>query len=83
MNLSPDPNASELLDVFFAESAEGTPPRNEWGGLALEKNPNDPEQLRHVRRAVHTLKERFGDVRLSRARASWHMHSKMFLLRNW
>ena len=55
MNLSPDPNASELLDVFF-ESAEELLQGMNGGGLALEKNPDDPEQLRHVRRAVHTLK---------------------------
>jgi len=55
VNLSPDPNASELLDVFF-ESAEELLQGMNGGGLALEKNPNDQEQLRHVRRAVHTLK---------------------------
>jgi two-component system chemotaxis sensor kinase CheA len=55
VNLSPDPNSSELLDVFF-ESAEELLQNMNGGGLALEKNPDDPEQLRHVRRAVHTLK---------------------------
>ncbi len=55
MNLSPDPNASELLDVFF-ESAEELLQGMNGGGLALEKNPDDSEQLRHIRRAVHTLK---------------------------
>jgi two-component system chemotaxis sensor kinase CheA len=55
VNLSPDSNASELLDVFF-ESAEELLQSLNGGGLALEKNPNDPEQLRHVRRAIHTLK---------------------------
>ena len=55
MNQSSDPHASELLDVFF-ESAEELLQGMNGAGLALEENPNDLEQLRHVRRAVHTLK---------------------------
>jgi two-component system chemotaxis sensor kinase CheA len=50
-----DQQASELLDVFF-ESAEEVLQGMNAAGLALETNPSDGEQLRHVRRAVHTLK---------------------------
>jgi two-component system chemotaxis sensor kinase CheA len=50
-----DQQASELLDVFF-ESAEEVLQGMNAAGLALEANPSDGEQLRHVRRAVHTLK---------------------------
>jgi two-component system chemotaxis sensor kinase CheA len=50
-----DQQASELLDVFF-ESAEELLQGMNGAGLALEANPSDGEQLRHVRRAVHTLK---------------------------
>jgi two-component system chemotaxis sensor kinase CheA len=50
-----DQEASELLDVFF-ESAEEVLQGMNGAGLALEANPSDREQLRHVRRAVHTLK---------------------------
>jgi two-component system chemotaxis sensor kinase CheA len=50
-----DQQASELLDVFF-ESAEEVLQGMNAAGLALEANPGDGEQLRHVRRAVHTLK---------------------------
>jgi two-component system chemotaxis sensor kinase CheA len=46
---------SELLEVFF-ESAEELLHGMNGAGLALEANPSDGEQLRHVRRAVHTLK---------------------------
>jgi two-component system, chemotaxis family, sensor kinase CheA len=47
--------SSELLEGFF-ESAGEIVERLNRAGLALEANPGDPENLRHVRRAVHTLK---------------------------
>ena len=50
-----DQHASELLEVFF-ESAEEILQGMNRAGLALEENPGDLENLRHVRRAVHTLK---------------------------
>jgi two-component system, chemotaxis family, sensor kinase CheA len=50
-----DQQASELLEVFF-DSAEELLQGMNRAGLALEANPRDAEQLRHVRRAVHTLK---------------------------
>jgi two-component system, chemotaxis family, sensor kinase CheA len=50
-----DQYASELLEVFF-ESAEEILQGMNRAGLALEENAGDGEQLRHVRRAVHTLK---------------------------
>ena len=55
MSFHSDQQASELLDVFF-ESAEELLQGMNGAGLALEANPSDGEQLRHVRRAVHTLK---------------------------
>ena len=55
MSFHSDQQASELLDVFF-ESAEEVLQGMNGAGLALEANPSDGEQLRHVRRAVHTLK---------------------------
>ena len=55
MNFHSDQQASELLDVFF-ESAEELLQGMNGAGLALEANPCDGEELRHVRRAVHTLK---------------------------
>ena len=55
MSFHSDQEASELLDVFF-ESAEELLQGMNGAGLALEANPSDGEQLRHVRRAVHTLK---------------------------
>ncbi len=55
MSFHSDQQASELLDVFF-ESAEEVLQGMNAAGLALEANPGDGEQLRHVRRAVHTLK---------------------------
>ncbi len=55
MSFHSDQQASELLDVFF-ESAEEVLQGMNAAGLALEANPSDGEQLRHVRRAVHTLK---------------------------
>jgi two-component system, chemotaxis family, sensor kinase CheA len=50
-----DEQASELRDLFFESAQEILQGMNE-AGLALEGRPGDPEQLRHVRRAVHTLK---------------------------
>jgi two-component system chemotaxis sensor kinase CheA len=50
-----DEQASELRDLFF-ESAEEILQGMNDAGLALEERPGDAEQLRHVRRAVHTLK---------------------------
>jgi two-component system chemotaxis sensor kinase CheA len=50
-----DEQASELRDLFFESAAEILQGMND-AGLALEERPGDVEQLRHVRRAVHTLK---------------------------
>jgi two-component system chemotaxis sensor kinase CheA len=50
-----DESASELRDLFFESAGEILQGMNE-AGMALEEHPGDPEQLRHVRRAVHTLK---------------------------
>jgi two-component system chemotaxis sensor kinase CheA len=50
-----DEQASELRDLFFESAQEILQGMNE-AGLALEGRPGDVEQLRHVRRAVHTLK---------------------------
>jgi two-component system, chemotaxis family, sensor kinase CheA len=50
-----DEQASELRELFF-ESAEEILQRMNEAGLALEQHPGDVEQLREVRRAVHTLK---------------------------
>jgi two-component system, chemotaxis family, sensor kinase CheA len=50
-----DEHASELRELFF-ESAEEIVQNMNEAGLALEEQPRDKEQLRHVRRAVHTLK---------------------------
>jgi two-component system chemotaxis sensor kinase CheA len=50
-----DEQASELRDLFFEGAQEILQGMNE-AGLALEDRPGDVEQLRHVRRAVHTLK---------------------------
>ena len=55
MKFPSDENASELRDLFFESAAEILQGMNE-AGLALEERPGDPERLRHVRRAVHTLK---------------------------
>jgi two-component system chemotaxis sensor kinase CheA len=55
VNFHSDQQTSELLDVFF-ESAEELLQGMNGAGLALEANPCDGEELRHVRRAVHTLK---------------------------
>jgi two-component system chemotaxis sensor kinase CheA len=50
-----DEHAAELRELFF-ESAEEIFQNMNEAGLALEEHPSDKEQLRHVRRAVHTLK---------------------------
>jgi two-component system chemotaxis sensor kinase CheA len=50
-----DEQSSELRDLFF-ESAEEILQGMNDAGLALEERPGDAEHLRHVRRAVHTLK---------------------------
>ena len=55
MSFSPNEHTSELREIFFESAAEILQGMNE-AALALEKRPNDTEQLRHVRRAVHTLK---------------------------
>lgn len=55
MTFPSDEHASELRELFF-ESAEEILQRMNEAGLALEQAPDDLEQLREVRRAVHTLK---------------------------
>ncbi len=50
-----DEHASELRQLFF-ESAEEILQRMNEAGLALEQASGDLDQLREVRRAVHTLK---------------------------
>jgi two-component system, chemotaxis family, sensor kinase CheA len=50
-----DEHASELRELFFESAEEILQGMNE-AGLALEERPGDLEQLRGVRRAVHTLK---------------------------
>jgi two-component system chemotaxis sensor kinase CheA len=50
-----DEQASELRDLFFESAQEILQGMNE-AGMALEERPGDVEQLRQVRRAVHTLK---------------------------
>ena len=55
MSPTSDDRSSELRDLFFESAAEILQGMNE-AGLALEEHPSDKEQLRHVRRAVHTLK---------------------------
>ncbi|MGD0543045.1 MAG: chemotaxis protein CheA [Candidatus Acidiferrales bacterium] len=55
MRFLPDDRASELRELFFESAAEILQNMNE-AGLALEERPADKENLRSVRRAVHTLK---------------------------
>ncbi|MGA9884864.1 MAG: chemotaxis protein CheA [Candidatus Acidiferrales bacterium] len=55
MSFPSDEHSSELRDLFFESAEEILQGMNE-AGLALEQHPGDAEQLRHVRRAVHTLK---------------------------
>src|ERR1700722_7193098 len=55
MTFFPDERAAELRDLFFESAAEILQAMNE-AGLTLEDHPGDKENLRSVRRAVHTLK---------------------------
>jgi len=55
VNFPSDEHAAELRELFFESAEEILQSMNE-AGLALEEQPRDKEQLRHVRRAVHTLK---------------------------
>ena len=55
MSLPPNQQSSELLKVFFESAGEIVEQLNR-AGLVLEANPGDLENLRYVRRAVHTLK---------------------------
>ena len=55
MSFFSDEHAAELRDLFF-ESAEELLQNMNEAGLALEERPADVEELRRVRRAVHTLK---------------------------
>jgi two-component system chemotaxis sensor kinase CheA len=55
VTFSPDDRSSELRDLFF-ESAEEIVQNMNEAGLGLESHPKDPEKLRSIRRAVHTLK---------------------------
>lgn len=55
MSFPSDEQASELRELFFESAEEILQGMNE-AGLALEERPGDTDQLRHVRRAVHTLK---------------------------
>lgn len=55
MTFPSDDHAPELFELFFESAEEILQGLNE-AGLALEERPGDTEQLRHVRRAVHTLK---------------------------
>ncbi len=55
MTFPSDDHGAELRELFFESSEEILQAMNE-AGLALEQNPGDPGQLRHVRRTVHTLK---------------------------
>ncbi|MGB9068217.1 MAG: chemotaxis protein CheA [Candidatus Acidiferrales bacterium] len=55
MSFPSDEQASELRDLFFESAQEILQGMNE-SGMALEERPGDVEQLRQVRRAVHTLK---------------------------
>jgi len=50
-----DEHAAELRELFFESAEEILQGMNE-AGLTLEERPDDTEELRRVRRAVHTLK---------------------------
>jgi two-component system, chemotaxis family, sensor kinase CheA len=50
-----DDRGAELRELFFESAAELLQAMND-GGLELEERPGDPETIRKVRRAVHTLK---------------------------
>jgi two-component system chemotaxis sensor kinase CheA len=55
MSFFSDEHAAELRELFFESANEILQGMNE-AGLALEERPADEEELRRVRRAVHTLK---------------------------
>jgi len=55
VNFFGDDRGAELRELFFESAAELLQAMNE-GGLELEERPGDPETIRKVRRAVHTLK---------------------------
>src|SRR5260370_7938314 len=55
MTRPPEDRNSELRALFFESANELLQSLNE-GGLELEASPSDEEVIRHVRRAVHTLK---------------------------
>ncbi len=55
MSFFSDEHAAELRELFFESAEELLQGMNE-AGLALEERPTDTEELRRVRRAVHTLK---------------------------
>ncbi|MGH9575566.1 MAG: chemotaxis protein CheA [Candidatus Acidiferrales bacterium] len=55
MSFFSDEHAAELRELFFESAEELLQGMNE-AGLALEERPAEPEELRRVRRAVHTLK---------------------------
>ena len=55
MTFPSDEHAPELRELFFESAGEILQRMNETG-LALEQHPGDLDQLREIRRAVHTLK---------------------------
>ena len=55
MSFFSDEHAAELRELFFESAEELLQGMNE-AGLSLEERPGDAEELRRVRRAVHTLK---------------------------
>ena len=55
MSFFSEERGSELKDLFFESALELLQSLNQEG-LRLERNPEDPEVVRSVRRAVHTLK---------------------------
>ncbi len=55
MSLPPEDRSGELRALFFESANELLQSLNE-AGLELEAHPADEDVLRHVRRAVHTLK---------------------------
>ena len=66
MNFFGDDRGAELRELFFESAAELLQAMNE-GGLELEERPGDPETIRKVRRAVHTLKGDSASCGLPRA----------------
>jgi len=55
VNLFSDDRGSELKELFFESALDLLQSLNQEG-LRLERHPEDPEVVRGVRRAVHTLK---------------------------